>query len=639
MTDPEVDYKRLFELSYRALLVVDNDNTIINCNAAAEKLIACSKNELSGKSLSELRQIDKTGRKLGFRIISSTGEKVDSHSIVEMQVVEHEDLSSDFTDDPGQLQIALIDDHQQYRILAESTLEAIFMVDRDGHFLFMNKIAAERLGGEVCDFVGKTMWDVFPQAVADTHMNSIRKVFDTGESITDDSEPELLNHKVPYSTSLAPIRVKSGDIVAVLGIARDMSKLVEVKSALKDREEEWRSLLANIPDIITTVAPDGTVLSLNRTLLKYDIVDKAIGTKIYDYIHKDYHDVVKKTLESVLSTGEPGIYEILADGADGPRSAWWESRVVPLECNGDEQSVMIISRDVTEMKIAAQMLKESEERFRELADLLPLTVYEADREGRFTFANRQALKLTGYTSDDLIRGLHVLDLFDPGEHETVMARVRETMDERINVEREYDLVRKDGSKVPVMIYSSPIQRGGSVYGIRGIVVDITERKRFEQELRRAYADLQKEQKQLLETNIALREVLGHIEEERKETGREIHANMTRMVYPLLKEMRKKLGESAEIYTTMLKSILSDLTSPYLRTLESRFSQLTRREMQVCEMIRTGKNTSQIAEVLNISVLTVNKFRQQIRRKLELSGTKTNLATYLKSLDLKNLKRK
>ncbi len=637
MPDPAIDFKRLFESSYRALLVIDTDSVIVDCNPAAESLIGCSRNELLEKSPSELRLMDETGRKLGFRTIASSDDDGQAFSLVEIQVVERVISEPGDMDDSKQIQIALIDSEEQYRTLTESAGEAIFMVDRDGTFLFMNRVAAKRLGGDVDDLVGKTMWDIFPDVIADYQMKDIREVFDTGKLKTTETVTKLEGRELSYSTSLAPIRVRSGDIVAVLGIARDMTKLVEAKGALKDREEKWRSLVMNIPDVIATVAPDGTILSLNRTVSDHS-VEEYIGMNVLDYVLAEHHDLVRKTLDRVFRSGEPGAYEIQAYGPDGAKSTWWESRVVPVESDRDEESVMIIGRDMTARKKAEQMLKESEERFRELADMLPLTVYETDRDGRFTFANRQAYKLTGYSRDDLDEGVNVLDLFDPEDHNRIRTRIRELMEHEADVEQEYDLVRKDGSKVPVIIYSSSIERDGSPLGIRGIVVDVTERKRFEQELQQAYTELQKEQKQLLETNIALREVLGHIEEERRETGREIYANMTRMVYPMLEEMSKKLGEPVEVYLAMLRSVLSDLTSPYVRTLESRFSQLTRREIQVCEMIRAGMKSGQIAAALNISVLTVHKFRQHIRSKLGLSVTKTNLVTYLKSLSIKGLSR-
>ncbi len=637
MSNPSIDFGRLFESSCRALLVVDTGRVIVDCNPAAKVLIGGSRDKLLGKSLSDLQFTDEAGRKLGFRTVASNDDDGQAFSLVEVQVVERAISEPDDMDDAKLIQIALVDGKEQFQALVEGAGEAIFVVDRDGAFWFMNRVEAGRLGADIGDFAGKTMWDIFPDSMANSQIRNIRKVFDTGEFMTIDSVTELQHHKLSYNTSLAPIRVRSGDIVAVLGIARDVTKLVEAKEALRDREEQWCSLVMNIPDIIITVAPDGTLLSLNHTVIDRS-VEECIGTNALDYVLAEYHDLVRKTLDRVFRTREPGAYDVLGDGPDGEKSTWWESRVVPVESGGDEQSVMIISRDVTARKQTEQMLRESEERFRELADMLPITVYEADHDGRLTFVNQQAYKLTGYNRDDLDEGVNIFDLFDPEDHDRVRRRLRALMEHEAAVEQEYDLVRKDGSKVPVVIYSTSIERDGSVFGIRGIVVDVTERKRFEHELQQAYADLQKEQKQLLETNIALREVLGHVEEERRETGRQIHANMTRMVFPLLTEMSKKLGEPAEVYLTMFRSILSDLTSPYVKTLESRFSQLTRREIQVCEMIRGDMKSGQIATALNISVLTVQKFRQRIRRKLGLSGTKTNLVTYLTSLNMNELRR-
>ena len=128
-------------------------------------------------------------------------------------------------------------------------------------------------------------------------------------------------------------------------------------------------------------------------------------------------------------------------------------------------------------------LAESERRFRELAELLPQIVFEIDGQGNLLFANRITLALTGYGEDDLRRGLNAFQMFAPEDHD----RARQSMQRILSGEKlrgdEYTIQRKDGSTFPAIVNAAPIMRGNKPVGLRGIVIDITERKRMEDELR------------------------------------------------------------------------------------------------------------------------------------------------------------
>ena len=117
MPDPTaIDFKHLFESSYRALLVIDKEGVIVSCNPSAENLVGFSKDELLGKIPSKLRLKDEAGRKLGFRAISSSGDDDQIHILMEIQIMEHTTSGSDDTSGPEQIQIAHVDGKELYEI-------------------------------------------------------------------------------------------------------------------------------------------------------------------------------------------------------------------------------------------------------------------------------------------------------------------------------------------------------------------------------------------------------------------------------------------------------------------------------------------------------------------------------------------
>jgi PAS domain S-box-containing protein len=144
-----------------------------------------------------------------------------------------------------------------------------------------------------------------------------------------------------------------------------------------------------------------------------------------------------------------------------------------------------LHQEIGERKRIEAALRDSEKRFRELADFLPQTVFEMDVEGKITFANRNALVTFGYTQSDLERGLHATEMIHREDREFAAKQIMKVLRGESSSGREFRALRKDGSTFPVIIYSNPIMQEDSPVGLRGIMVDITEYKRLESDLFRS----------------------------------------------------------------------------------------------------------------------------------------------------------
>ena len=142
-----------------------------------------------------------------------------------------------------------------------------------------------------------------------------------------------------------------------------------------------------------------------------------------------------------------------------------------------------IKQDITQRKKEQEALAESEQRFHELADLLPQPVYEIDLKGNITFANKPGLEMFGYLRSDIEHNFDGLWLFAPEERERVQSSIISIMQGIPVDNHEYIALRKDGSTFPILIYSIPIIRSGKPAGLRGIGLDISERKRSEERLK------------------------------------------------------------------------------------------------------------------------------------------------------------
>ncbi len=132
---------------------------------------------------------------------------------------------------------------------------------------------------------------------------------------------------------------------------------------------------------------------------------------------------------------------------------------------------------------AIDALRKSEVRFRDLASLLPQAVAESDLTGRFTFVNDNGLKMFGYTHDDLEAGLNIFQILSPEVRDNALTVMEQVLAGHDNQRREYPVVKKDGSILDVLIYSSPIMQEGRAVGLRAIGVDITPLKKTEKRLK------------------------------------------------------------------------------------------------------------------------------------------------------------
>jgi PAS domain S-box-containing protein len=131
-------------------------------------------------------------------------------------------------------------------------------------------------------------------------------------------------------------------------------------------------------------------------------------------------------------------------------------------------------------------LAESERRFRELSDLLPQIVFEVDENGNVQYMNRAGFAATGLNEEEFSKvGLNASHFLSSAEHDRATRGIQRVMTGEMIGEREFTVLRRDGTSFPALVYTAPITREGKSVGLRGIAIDITQRKRAEEELRAA----------------------------------------------------------------------------------------------------------------------------------------------------------
>jgi len=161
--------------------------------------------------------------------------------------------------------------------------------------------------------------------------------------------------------------------------------------------------------------------------------------------------------------------------------------------NIEERNIRL-EREVAIRRETEATLRESEARFRELADLLPQTVFEVDLTGRLLFANRTAFTAFGYAQEDIDQGLNVLHLFTPDSREKLSVNTQKILSGETVSGVEYRALRKDGGTFPIAVYACAILQDREPAGLRGIAIDITERKLAEEAQARLHEELVQSEK-------------------------------------------------------------------------------------------------------------------------------------------------
>lgn len=162
--------------------------------------------------------------------------------------------------------------------------------------------------------------------------------------------------------------------------------------------------------------------------------------------------------------------------------------------------------------------------------------------------------------------------------------------------------------------------------------DITPLIAFQEELRAKEEELRRKAEELEETNIALKVLLDHRNRDRQELENRFLANIRELVLPSLDKLKTaRLAQREKTIVGIIEEHLHDIASPFLNRLATLHLLLTPQEVEVALLVRQGKSSQEIADVLNIAVSTVSFHRKQLRKKLGLDSRDQNLRTYLLSL--------
>jgi len=268
-------------------------------------------------------------------------------------------------------------------------------------------------------------------------------------------------------------------------LEEESGKRKQAEEALRENEKKYRLLFENSGASVFYYNTEGKIILLNRRGARdFGGTKKDLMGKSLDEIFPRTADLHKGRFGQIMERGRGATFEDLLDLPIG--KIWVSSTVSPVKDEeGSVTGVQITSYDITERKQAEEELRQSEKRFREMADLLPTIVCEMDTANRFTYTNRMGFETFGYSRADLDAGLFITDLIHPDDLPAALRRIEQIAREAKHGPEEYRFMRKDGSEVIGLTDCAPIHKDDGLIGIRFSITDTTERKKLESQLQHA----------------------------------------------------------------------------------------------------------------------------------------------------------
>jgi len=270
--------------------------------------------------------------------------------------------------------------------------------------------------------------------------------------------------------------------------------LSQVQWDLEESERRYREIFENAKDAIYVHDLNGRYTLVNpaaEELSGYSR-DEILQLSVFDMASPEHVELICNSLKQKLTDHAPTTYEIEAIRKDGTR--------VPVEVSsrliyrdGRPIGVQGSVRDISERRRAEEVVRASEQRFRDLVENANDIIFTCDMLGKITSLNRAGERVTGYTAEEALK-MNFAQAVSPDD----IAKVRHMLSRKraADVATVYDLelITKSGGRAAVEISSRAILKDGQAVGVQGIARDITDRQRMENDLRTSQAQLQQSQR-------------------------------------------------------------------------------------------------------------------------------------------------
>lgn len=521
---------------------------------------------------------------------------------------------------------------EQYRQLVENAFDCIMFMDLDGIIRYANRAALDL--ASPLNLVGLPMRSFLSpdqikrhEDLLQTRREGVNKVYSFEWDLF---RPDNRRHLIMDVRST--MMTENGKPSGVMMVARDVTDQKLRENTLRLKESELRAIIESSGSGILAVDRTGRVILTNQRFAElWNIPPVLLQTNSDEALLK-YASMELVDPDAFLEKVRM-LYQSAAIDRDRIRfrdGRMMERYSYPILDQGAIQGRVWIFRDVTAQSRAETALRNSEQLFKNVFSMSPAMMgLHRFNDRMFLEINEIFLQYTGYAREEIIgHTITELGIID----DVTLARLRRIFSDRNGIGNEEIQYKTKTGELRHGLYSAALIEEGEERKVLGLLYDITERKRSEALLKIRDEESRMLAKNLEEANIALRVVLSRREEDQRVLEEKIQSNVNEIILPFLGSLKKMNREDRDRhYLDLVESNLKSIVSPFMKNLSVAHKSLTPKETQIAEMIRQGKNSKDIADMLGTSIATINTHRNNIRKKLNMKKQKTNLRSHLLSL--------
>ncbi len=424
----------------------------------------------------------------------------------------------------------------------------------------------------------------------------------------------------------------------------DCTKQKLLEKEINQSEEKFRTIADYTYNWEYWVSPEGDLLYNSPSCegLTGFSTEEFLSAPhlLLSIIHPDDRDDVKKHQECYCDSSQEARhipFRIITKNGD---LRWIAHSCQPVyNAQGQFLGRRASNHNITREKRIEEQINLSEERLRLALDVSSDGVWDRNLVTNEVYYGENWHTVLGYTALDVKKtALRWEQLLHPDDKSRTMAAIQRHMDGLTPYyESEFRMRNKAGEWQWFLSRGKVVERSETGAPIRflGTHTDITKNKTNELKLQDIHTLLEKKvaerTNEILEVNVALKVLLKKMEKDTIELEQKITDNIATLVAPYLEKLQSlNLDTQHRIIIDILTANLQELTSSFAHTASLKLNKLTPSELQIANLVKQGKATKEIAELMNLAPGTISIHRKSIRKKLGISQHKTNLQAYLSS---------
>jgi len=503
LLEAEQKSQSVFKTAANLIISLNENGIIIDCNSRIINILGYAPNQLMGESIMKIIHPEHTARarKSLRTIIMDQAVLNEELRMIKAdgRVIDVSINSSSLKDRNGNLVMALwiIDDITERKKVEETlrlirfsidkSLDPVFWIGPDANFVSVNDAACAALGYTRTELLNLSIKDIDPE-YSDEKWLLLWSRLKHEKSFTSESVLKTkAGRTFPVEIVVNFIDFEGREINCAF--VRDITQRKRAEMELKAINEQLRTSIEHMPLAYILWDIEYKVIEWNRAAEKIfgfkreEVLGKALpGLVIPPQNQQMAGKVFRQLLEGVPSSFSYEDNNIQKDGSI--ISCNWLN--MPLTGkDGEVFAVLSMVNDITEQIRIQRELRTANEKFKELTEMLPQTVFELDTRGYFTYANKHGIEFSGFSPQEIKAGVHASQLILAEEKERLEAILKKVLNgEKINGV-EFTMKGRSGIKSSIAIFASPIVSGSNIVGVRGIAVDITETKRLQDLVSRA----------------------------------------------------------------------------------------------------------------------------------------------------------